>query len=1085
MEIKFDVYFKKNLGTLFKSNEVDLDGIPAHTNLDLNLVDRLEANYRVGTQKYTDNVSVFSIEERVIQIPFKSDVVRVGLNEFEIVAYMLNGDIKTSQTYTYNIDEAIGEGIVSGGGSGDGHYHTNLAILNSITQTKINEWNNKANKEHTHNANEIEGLDNIDIDLSSYYTKSETDNFISNKADKGHTHSEYLTEHQDISHKADKENTYTKSQTDNKIAEEIAKVQFVEPNNKNNNGLYFDNKNVVRNVLAFVDDTIAKQEYLGGYIEIQPDSWDGTPTATDSTTDTWGFPMSLLNSEQTKIKNDILHGNGSNIMYIRFPLGFAYRGYRNIDEVSKLAKNIGERFKGQNARLREFFKDISVNGGGLAPEYWCPPPHWLTSGSYHGDNQITAGGNYPRTTTLSSIKGTDTIQYNAQIQAFTDAIIDDLEYLHQNIAPVRMFGLQNEPIYSKMDYGACRYDAQTYNDVLEILYPKIKNSAILSEYMDEKNDIKLLVASSDESNPFDGIAKTFISKHSDWIWGYTHHSMREASGESSGMQVGADWYKTKSFEAIKGDKSNVFINEYEYFSNSFGTDEFRCSNNMLHLINESVYGEAKVLHPIIHICKPLGQTNYQTNTKGYCMYEVNLKDDYGIPILDSSNPYGLNKGTFRHNTWAYNSWALFGNNLPVGAYLVGKYDDKISNAGWCVYKYQGKLYVFMANNSNEDVSITLKFNSAKKFNGKMYSIEHCGEKIQSKFGSEIEFVIPAYSGQFWIETASSMIDIVPCLNLYLDKNNLSFNNYLSQSIIATKEPYNATESIKWASNPQGIVKVENGVITPVKNGQCVVSATCGDKVAICDVVVDIDNEVVLPPATLDYSQGYINDDNVLVLLDKNYTDNNYIAVNFNKIAVKTNMPVDNMRIAQYDANYNFIKRLYGNSKPFDGKKVEYFELEPTTKYVRVGFILLNNVNEEVLNNLFSSYTVEDGNIDGDTLALELGGINYLTGLNEDSNVKYRTGYLPILDMQFKIESSLLSQEEHFKKVGFAYRIYDSSKQFKRSSSSLITSDSIVDTADDEKYIRLVFAAAYGSDAPYISNGDTISINDKKYVVRIM
>ena len=27
MEIKFDVYFKKNLGTLFKSNEVDLDGI--------------------------------------------------------------------------------------------------------------------------------------------------------------------------------------------------------------------------------------------------------------------------------------------------------------------------------------------------------------------------------------------------------------------------------------------------------------------------------------------------------------------------------------------------------------------------------------------------------------------------------------------------------------------------------------------------------------------------------------------------------------------------------------------------------------------------------------------------------------------------------------------------------------------------------------------------------------------------------------------------------------------------------------------------------------------------------------------------
>ena len=146
MEIKFDVYFKKNLGTLFKSNEVDLDGILAHTNLDLKSVDRLEANYKVGTQKYTDNVSMVDIEERVIQIPFKSDVVKVGLNEFEIVAYMFNGDIKTSQTYTYNINEAIGEGVISGGGSGDGHFHTNLTILNSITQTKINEWNNKADK---------------------------------------------------------------------------------------------------------------------------------------------------------------------------------------------------------------------------------------------------------------------------------------------------------------------------------------------------------------------------------------------------------------------------------------------------------------------------------------------------------------------------------------------------------------------------------------------------------------------------------------------------------------------------------------------------------------------------------------------------------------------------------------------------------------------------------------------------------------------------------------------------------------------------------------------------------------------------
>ena len=148
MEIRFDVYFKKNLGTLFKSNEVDLNGKHAHVNMPLALVDRMEINYLInGNKKYTDDVLITDITENLIQIPFKSDVLKVGLNEFEIIAYMKNGDIKTSQTYTYKIDEAIGEGVVSGG-SGDGHSHTNLAILNSITQSKINEWNNKANKNY-------------------------------------------------------------------------------------------------------------------------------------------------------------------------------------------------------------------------------------------------------------------------------------------------------------------------------------------------------------------------------------------------------------------------------------------------------------------------------------------------------------------------------------------------------------------------------------------------------------------------------------------------------------------------------------------------------------------------------------------------------------------------------------------------------------------------------------------------------------------------------------------------------------------------------------------------------------------------
>ena len=223
MEIKFDVYFKKNLGTLCKDNEVDLDGKEAYINLDLSLVDRLEVNYSVGGTKYTDEVTIKDIDNKEILIPFKSDVVKKGLNEFEIVAYIKNGDIKVSQTYTYNIEEGIGEGKQSGsGGSSDGHTHNNLAILNSITQTKISEWNNKADATHIHS--EYANITHTHSEYLKELPTHEHSEYLTELP--SHEHEQYLTEHQDISHKADKSDIYTKIQTDNKISEEITKAQL-------------------------------------------------------------------------------------------------------------------------------------------------------------------------------------------------------------------------------------------------------------------------------------------------------------------------------------------------------------------------------------------------------------------------------------------------------------------------------------------------------------------------------------------------------------------------------------------------------------------------------------------------------------------------------------------------------------------------------------------------------------------------------------------------------------------------------------------------------------------------------------------
>lgn len=517
---------------------------------------------------------------------------------------------------------------------------------------------------------------------------------------------------------------------------------------------YYKNWGATRkNVEDTLDESVIGQEYMGGYIEIQPDSWDGENCPTDSETLKWGFPQSLSLSEQARLKFDLLPGNGFGIMYIRLPLGFGYRGYRNIDESSGLTKNIGERYQGQNTALKRLFENIAKAGGGLAPEYWCFAPHWLTTGLYAApqgsNNYISAGGSYPRSTLLSSIKISDETQYNKQIEEITNAILDDLEYLHQNISRVRMFSLSNEPDIGNTKYGACIVEDETYSDIMEVLWPKIQSSEILNEYNGEKNEV-LLYLSSRDRQPYWGIGSKFIEKHPDWIWGYSYHGMRLASGEGvlNSEYPAANMFRSTEFSDIKGEKKNVFINEYEYFENITNIGQ-ACSNNMLYLINQAVYSDSLVMHPIIHILKPIGQTEASTNTKGYGLMQANLQGEYGQEL---SSEQVLAKGTYMPVTNNYNSWCLFKDNLPIGSYLVGgKNKTYLKDFGWCAYKSQGKLLLFMANRSTSLILFKLTFSSTKTFLGKLYNNDVCGAPLEARKGESITFEIPSYSGLFYKE----------------------------------------------------------------------------------------------------------------------------------------------------------------------------------------------------------------------------------------------------------------------------------------------------------------------------------------------
>ncbi len=461
---------------------------------------------------------------------------------------------------------------------------------------------------------------------------------------------------------------------------------------------------------------------MGGLIEIQPDSFTGGHVpACDATSERWGFPMSLNEESRRTIREEMFRGDGCGIRFIRFPMGFAYRGYRNC--VDGLAKNIGERWAGQNRALREWFADVAETGGGLDVEYWSPAPYWLTGGAYYAEgrrNELNAGGAYPRERTLASIKASDPDRYRKRIDEYTDAVVDDLEYVHRNVCPVRLYTLAAEPTGGGETYGHAHWDSAVYCDTFEALHPKVAASEVLRTFRDRPNEVLLHACADDHGWT---IGREFLRRHPDWIWGYSSDLFRKLNGEEG---PGADFLKSDEWKSLRGaDWTNVFTCEYEYFDPEAVSDERKCANNMARLLNELVYGEAKILMPIIHVCKPEGQTHMMANTKGYSMYAVDMST-----------------GAIRRNEWAFRSWALIGDNLPAGADFVNGGDCGLPGVTCVHFVHAGRTILLCANQNDSERTLRIESERPLSLSVKRYDIARRGTPVGAVSGRAFPVVIP-------------------------------------------------------------------------------------------------------------------------------------------------------------------------------------------------------------------------------------------------------------------------------------------------------------------------------------------------------
>jgi hypothetical protein len=492
------------------------------------------------------------------------------------------------------------------------------------------------------------------------------------------------------------------------------------------------------------DFSVVAQTYKGGYIELQPDSFNGgsTTPATDSTTDLWGFPYSLTSPEQTRLRGMVMPGGGKGIMYLRFPLGFAYRGYRNIDSTTGLAKNIGERFAGQSVAVSALITNVIPAGGGLQPEYWCPAPYWMVNSSYAGSNTnlntLWAGGSYARTVTLDSIRASDATQYNAQIAAFTDAVLNDLEYLHTNVGPVRMYSLQNEPNVSNAAYGSCGYSDTLYSDVLTILEPKVRASPVLATYGGAANTPLLNVGSAD------GLyGAAFSNANPTRIFGYTYHSIVP-------IYKDADCVKVVTTQQ-RGARPNWWINECEYFDTGAGP-QFQCANNMLRDCHNLVYGNAPVLMPIIHMVKQLGQSGSTSSTAGFGLMKTRLPAPFSqAPTTAGDSDPSIGHGEFAPVLENYNSFLFVSDNVPIGSVRVGGIPALPGGVGFAAFTNSGKLICLLVNRTSSPVTLSVPMTAIKTFSGKRYDYLSAGAAVGSQSGITLTVTIPAMSGEAWTE----------------------------------------------------------------------------------------------------------------------------------------------------------------------------------------------------------------------------------------------------------------------------------------------------------------------------------------------
>lgn len=791
INVKFDVYFKRELGTLFKSNEVDLDGLEANVNLDLDLVESMKVNYLINGNKLTDDIAIKDIEKRLILIPFKSEVrVADTKIKFEIQANMKNGDVKVSQTYVYDVEMGIGEGTQVGtGGSGDGHTHNNLSTLHKITEAKIKAWDAKSDFSGSYN-----DLTNKPTIPTVDVTKSYVDGEVSKKADRAHSHSEYATPSYvqekiaeaslsggdvdlsayatkaELNTKADKSHTHNElhSHSNKTVLDGITSSKVNEWNNKSTfNGDYnsLTNKPVIPSTEglateSYVQAKIADAQLGGGTIttNIEPLDDDipriffseGTlPTTKDSKT------MKIEYFSKTKTFSGYVDIKCQGTSSMSYPKkNFTIKIYRDHNKKEKLKQNFRDWGEQNKFCLKANYIDISHARNVVSAKLW-------------GD-------------CVESRNNFDTLPNE----------------------------LKTSPNYGAIDgFFVKVYSNGEYQGRYTMNIPKDGWMANMDSSLDTHC---ILCGENYESSCFRKAATINGSDWSDELHDSVPSAILDSWNNAINHVMNSD---DKTFKANLGKYFDIesLIDYYCFQYAICGLDSM--GKNQLYLTYDGIKWFAS--------------------------------------SYDMDSTWGLywNGSSFVSSTYRmqedYESMA----DGRQGNLLYMRLEQ-------CFVEEIKERYAQLRNGALSIANIVNRFENFMICSSELIE-EDCSifTGIPSKTTNNLQ-QIRKYAVErlaYVDECIDNLKTPVLCTSLSLNASTLTFTDATPQNLTATVEPLNTTETISWQSTPAGVVTIVNGLVTPLKNGTCVIAVNCGSQTATCEVVVDGLGGEVAP----EVPEGYI------------------------------------------------------------------------------------------------------------------------------------------------------------------------------------------------------------------------------------